>query len=648
MTIYTPDGNIIIDAPVSKSAVVKRELMGDYYIELPFHHKDILSIPIGSYVRYEDCIFEIMHKVHPERLKDANGYAYPLKFYARQHKMQKRRVFWRSSAVKEATFNLTTTLSSFAQLIADNMNATFTGAVWSVGQLPDNDADATKKMQFNGNTCWEAIDAIAKLFEVEWWITEKGNGKYISINFGKLATGDYEEFREGDVVTSFPAFKGEDENYGTRFFVYGGSRNIPADYYESEQGGTTNHISEKRLHLPNSQAYIDVRDDLASAEIVEQIVFLDEIFPKNTETITEVKTVDRELVEGETNKAYVIVCADSPFIPTDDNIIDGIISAKFTSGSLIGREFELTGYGKGVNFKQEYELVAQTESAGGEDVIIIPNEYLKPAVGDTFVLTGVKLPSARITEAENELLEAGQKYAIEHSTDTNIYDCPTNPVYCQQNDKNYSLGQKVRLMGGIFGETGRASRIQGYDKKLWNPYEATYRVGDNRRFTRYGAISLEVNTNLNRQLTPLTALTASNESNVLKAERFALQTQTSALEAKKQGEKLSTTIGSVDDKENSIYGRLYQLSNRLTKVEENTGTTDLTALKTQVETNTSNIVTLGNRLSQSETKLVALETTQSTQGQMLVAIKTDVTNIDERVTNVEKRVAVRVVTVPTT
>lgn len=127
------------------------------------------------------------------------------------------------------------------------------------------------------------------------------------------------------------------------------------------------------------------------------------------------------------------------------------------------------------------------------------------------------------------------------------------------------------------------------------------------------------------------------------AQRFALQAQTSALEAKEQGNKLSTAIGSVDNKD-SIYGQLYLLSNRLTKVEENTGTTDLTALKEQVNTNTSNIATLGNRLSQSETKLIALENTQTTQGQMLVAITTDVTNIDKRVTNVESKVKVVVVT----
>ena len=135
------------------------------------------------------------------------------------------------------------------------------------------------------------------------------------------------------------------------------------------------------------------------------------------------------------------------------------------------------------------------------------------------------------------------------------------------------------------------------------------------------------------------------------AQRFALQAQTyvlevqdTALAAKKQSEMLSKTIGGVNDKETSIYGQLYQLNNRLAKIEKDTGTTDLTALKEQVNTNTGNIVTLGNRLSQSATKLIALEETQATQGQMFVAIKTNVTNIDKRVTNVESKVRVVVVT----
>ena len=47
----------------------------------------------------------------------------------------------------------------------------------------------------------------------------------------------------------------------------------------------------------------------------------------------------------------------------------------------------------------------------GEQEIIIPNDNLDIEPGNTFVLTGIKLPGARIGEAEQELLEAGTTWA---------------------------------------------------------------------------------------------------------------------------------------------------------------------------------------------------------------------------------------------
>jgi hypothetical protein len=236
---------------------------------------------------------------------------------------------------------------------------------------------------------------------------------------------------------------------------------------------------------------------------VEQVVFFDDIYPKNTETVTSIETVDREIIEGQTDKAYVMYCKDTPFRPSD--MIKGeTLGATFTSGSLMGRDFELSINYKPETWKPEdgfdkkFEIIAQVESSG-ESQLIIPNESLHPEPGDTFVITGVKLPKERIEEAEKELLKAGESYAAKHSSDTDVYDCETNPVYCQENKKNYDAGQAVRLVDPRFGESGRLSRIQGYEKKLYNEYIATYTVGDNTAYSRIGNIESEVKANLYAQ-----------------------------------------------------------------------------------------------------------------------------------------------------
>lgn len=490
MTIYNSSGAVIYEAPITKDAIIKHTLMEDYYIEIPFEVTDIMPFGKGCYILYKGHKFEIMENVFAEPLTNKAGYKYILRFEAQQSHMKRCKLFWRGSSYNEVTFHNTTDLRSFGTLVCHNVNM-FLGAFnWSVGSIPEDLEEQTKLISFNGDSCWDALNMIAETFEVEWWLVEDvvEYGVNVTLNFGKLELGTEEEFKAGDVVSSIPVRSGDDSDYGTRFYVFGSTRNLPESYSNIEQGGITNHVSEVRLRLPNNQEYIDAWEDLQPQDVVEQVVFFDDIFPKNTETVTAISTVDREIIEGQKNKAWVMTCANTPFTPAD--MLEGEeFGCTFTSGSLMGRSFELSINTE--NFDKKFELIAQTEG-DGDNIIIIPNASLHPEVGDTFILTGVNLPKARITEAENELLDKGTSWAVKKSRDTNIYDCPTNAVYCHKNDKNYELGQKVRLVGEQFGKDGRSSRIQGYEKKLYDEYQATYTVGDNTAYSRFGTIEKNI------------------------------------------------------------------------------------------------------------------------------------------------------------
>lgn len=501
MIIYSPTGTEILDAPVTKEAIIKYVLMGDYYIELPFNLLEPMIFARGSYITYKGRKFEIMSTVRPEFDNKTGGYKYTLKFEAQQNHMKRFVCFWLGGDNPEAVFHNTTDLASFAALIVANMNKQLGGENWQVGTITVDNPKATKLVSFNGDKCWDILNTIAETFETEWWTEENGN--LVSLCFGKLDFGSPEEFKQGNVVKNIPAKKGDDSSYGTRFYVFGSTRNLTSDYGQAPQGGETNHVSEIRLRLPDGQRYIDAIPGISGSDIVEQVVFFDDIYPKNTETVTSIETVDREIIEGQTDKAYVMYCKDTPFLPSD--MIEGeTLGATFTSGSLMWRDFELSINYKPETWKPEdgfdkkFEIIAQVETSG-ESQLIIPNESLHPEPGDTFVITGVKLPKERIDEAEKELLKAGESYAAKHSSDTDVYDCETNPVYCQENKKNYDAGQAVRLVDPRFGESGRLSRIQGYEKKLYNEYIATYTVGDNTAYSRIGNIESEVKANLYAQ-----------------------------------------------------------------------------------------------------------------------------------------------------
>ena len=494
ITIYTPDEADRENYPVTRDSEISWTLMGDAFIKVVFNHPSLIDFKAGSSIYHNQRKWSLLKNYKPESLASGNGYKYELKFYAEQHQLQRCILFWKQGDTREASFNLTTRLQDYAQLICDNINdylaTTAYGryTTWSVGNIPAELSEKCIYQEFDGVSCWDALMDIANAFKVEWWVEDHIGSRTATLHFGRCENGNAVEFAEGGIVSKMPASKrGEDAKYGTRFYVYGGTQNIPDGYYKSQDGGVTNHVSAKRLHIPLTYPtpYIDSKSNLQPNEVIEKVVILDDIFPINTETIDNV-TTRTETRDGVETTYYKITCVNSPFNPSTDKLSSNI-GAKFLTGSLQGREYDLIPDADFLTTKT-FEIVARNEGTG-DTSIITPNKYLKPEAGDTFVLTGVKLAKDRIDEAEGELLKAGQAIAQQHSADTEVYECPTNPVYCSQNNHNFQLGQRVTLVGAAFGD-GRISRIQGYTKKLWNEYEATYSVGDNARYTRFGAIAV--------------------------------------------------------------------------------------------------------------------------------------------------------------
>lgn len=472
------------------------KLMGEHYVELVFDDISVLPFSRGCYINYNDSVYTLKKDAAPEPLLSSNGYRYSLKFYARQHLMEHRVFRWLTGPNKEVTFNLTTTLEGYAKLLVDNMNAYMGDSYaikWNYNAIPEELSKTTKALSFTGISCWQAMEDIAKAFGVEWWVKETNvwvgttQTPYIFINFGKCNNGEYIDIKEGGVVNRFPASKrGEDENFGTRFFVYGGTKNIPEGYYEDNTGGTTNHVSDKRLHLPNGIEYLDAVEGLSGTEIVEKPIILDDVFPRSNEIITDIEISEAKILEWEpSTEVYIIKAENTHFSGKEEDII-GTLGVTFTSGALNGRSFDVN-INKAVGdevFDGKFEIIAKVEGESGSSQIVIPNPYLKPDIGDTFVLTGIKLPEGNILDAENELLEKGLSLVAQYYSDTNVYDCPTNPIYCARNDINMILGQNVRLLGAQFGDSGRNSRVQGYEKLLYDIYIAIYNIGDNNVYSR--------------------------------------------------------------------------------------------------------------------------------------------------------------------
>ncbi|MGL5681662.1 MAG: hypothetical protein ACRDDZ_01240, partial [Marinifilaceae bacterium] len=443
--------------------------MADNYVILDFNYPDYIEFKKGSYILYDNEKFEIMSNVYPEYNKETGGYDYSLQFDAQDGHLRRFNVFLRSNNIEEIAFALTTDIASFAQLVADCINHEL-GTSWTISI--NKIIEGQKTISFKGEKLFDACNMIADEFECEWWI----NGNVLS--FGKLELGTEEIFRNEEVITYMKRKEGDSSNFGTRFYCYGSARNLTSNY--NGQSNIVNHISEIRLRLPNGQNYIDAYPNLPSDEIVHQTAFFEDVYPKNIDIVNSVEEVDRTFDNSDDVFTAYIIGANTPFRPED--IIEGnTLKCVFDSGDLYGREFELIISSP---FNQKFEIKAITETSG-DQTLVIPNNNIKPRIGDKFILTGVSLPQERINKAEAELLQVATSWVEKNSKDTSVYECPSNIIYCTNNDKCFDLGQKVLLQG-----TGlnRSSRIIGYERSLYDKYDTVYTVGDNTSYSRLAQI----------------------------------------------------------------------------------------------------------------------------------------------------------------
>lgn len=508
ITIYSPDGEFVHETPISKDARVFRQLGGEHYVELSFNSDKTLPLTRGCYVYIPSLsIFRYFLKndATPEPITDVRGYKYVLKFYAFEHYMEACQLKWltygEDNAItkRELTFSLTTSLSEYAKLIANNMNDHLGTTLWTFAEMTgDKYTKDMKELSFDGVSCWKAIGDIANAFGVEWWVeyVKKPAEVQAVIHFGKCEVdGETIAIREGEIVNRYPAAKrGENDNFATRYYIYGGTQNLPANYGGEYDSSTTNHISEKRLRPRDTNSniidYYDVVDTANVQQVIEKTIILNDVFPKAETTIKEgdITTEDRT-INGEDNVPIYLVATD-----TKPNRL-GILGIQFTSGALMGRTFDakireefFAEENNVTTIKTKIEIAPIVEGSAGAYQTVIPNKNLEPQKGDKYILTGVALDNDKIKAAEVILYERGVALAKEYYADTNVYDCPVNPVYCKKEKIVFDLGQKVLLLGAQFGEQGRYSRVQGYERKLYNPYIATYNIGDNRIYSRYNVI----------------------------------------------------------------------------------------------------------------------------------------------------------------
>lgn len=285
---------------------------------------------------------------------------------------------------------------------------------------------------------------------------------------------------------------------------------VPLKYFYSDYDRyMVNGMYERRLLLPEETGgYVDAKKNMTDAEIVESTATFDDIYPRRESEVISIAT--RDITDKEENpdgtytkipaKVYRLYTVDQDF-STDYIIAGQTLSLRMTSGKLAGFEFELRFIPKDSDGKQCFEIVRQEI-----DGVMYPHEGFAPEVGDKFVLFNFDIDyvdAHYIADAEQELLEATQKYVSESKIDPSTYDTTIRlkvmERFCNDHQTSnadfiYPLGQRVMLYNSAQIKGGsRASRVMGYEFKLARPFGGAKAViGEQPKSTRLSQLENKV------------------------------------------------------------------------------------------------------------------------------------------------------------
>lgn len=502
--IRSISGNVLLSVPVLKDAVSHEELMASDYVQLKWDSDKGGILPAGSYIEHDGERYSLLEPYYPTRDNEVT-FRYNPQFHSRIIRWQKIIVPVYSYnedgvtiASRELDWTYTGTPAGLLSMIARAIEEE-TGERWEVSLSEDLPETVTIAAQ--SSSVWSLLSELAEQCETEWWANKRAQHIYLS----KCSHGAPITLEVGRNI-KVPSVTPSSEEYYTRFYAFGSSRNV-TQMDSAVQGSIIN----KRLALDPAKypgGYKDIRghfeggryvSDLLPGEVLVKSLYFDDIYPSSKLTISEVRKRMRYRTDdngdfvriGGTDEEpvyeqYAIWYFQVPgFEFKEEMIIENLEpSVAFKSGELRGREFPLTYHAKDAKVADKADVDKEFAVKAGEyeitfdetDYLIIPGtDYIIPHEGDEIVLFNIEMPEEYKESAYGELEEALDKEIGRLTQDNNAYEFESNPVSFYNDDTDVALGQNVSFING--GST-LSTRVMMVEKHLDYSFEQKIRVGN--------------------------------------------------------------------------------------------------------------------------------------------------------------------------
>lgn len=523
INIYLADNTMWRTIELAGDCKYIDELEGDERVELKWESYDYEKIPVGSYVIYDNRVFRLTEPHEPSRRME-NVFTYSPTFYTESYHWRKAMACYYEYSGEVTYTNSDNTISAnIPEPTSRELDWSFTGnlpdALFMLLQAIKNETGSVWKAHYDSSVANQLIEITAQGLSVRDMLTQIADqcgkefyfdysGATPVVNIGTLeltASGEHTE--DGRIVLNIgedvgnPTVNSEAEEYFTRFYFFGSTRNI-----EQPTSVTKSSVVNRRLPLLSSasgnnnyypKGFIDISGgsyinhaytpSLPDYKVFAKSVFFDDIYPHASYKVLSVQKAyipvkdDANQPTGERMPIYYVALYDSndanrQAIAFNDwvgekNGVEGqmvptlVPSIAFRGGYLQGLEYELIYHRAGdkvSTYAADGTKSQLTLTANCFEIVFdtnanprLPNDTIFPRGytagtydGDDCTLFNIKMPASYTLNAQLELETKALQYIANLNVDKSTYEMVSDADNFERVTafKELQLGHKVKML----------------------------------------------------------------------------------------------------------------------------------------------------------------------------------------------------------
>jgi len=371
-----------------------------------------------------------------------------------------------SSFSTSSEFALTGDIEMFLNVLINNANRTFGANKWALGELPTG--TETKNLLFSNENCLSVLQRICTEYSYEFTFTETSTQKILNVKRLGAELDFAFEYGKGKGLYNLKRDSVDSKKIVNKLFVYGSTKNIPANYKNYSQ----------RLHFgtvsPFAESVVSDSASITAFGVCEGSVIFDDVFPTGYNSITGVNASNR-LEFADSSMSFDLNAKDGS--GNTLYLISGVTAkVHFNSGNLAGYEFEIEKY---THSTKKFILKPVTDEKGLSFPSLTESAF-QLAIGDTYSLIDVVMPQSLIDAAESLLQSKGVDYLNENKNPIVKYSVAIDEEYLKSktSDLNvFNVGDSVVVKDSDFNINTRI-KIISFSRNVLFPYRYSIVVSD--------------------------------------------------------------------------------------------------------------------------------------------------------------------------